>query len=99
MNATLIFTPQGEGRGLYTEAIDLSRIGTLKIERATTIEFDNQAQCWIVRDRTGFGLYHSPSRQTCLDWEQMHFESNERMTHEQLSDGGDSVAAGEGIDG
>jgi hypothetical protein len=73
MNHALVFTPDGQGHGLYTEAIDLGRIGQLSVARATNIEFCNKAQCWKVRDRTGFALFSSPSRQTCLDWEHQYF--------------------------
>jgi len=57
------------GHGLYTEAIDLTSLGRLKVERATTITFDNRLQVWRVKDRTGFPLFTSPSREACLDWE------------------------------
>ena len=66
MNASLTFTPDGLGHGLYTEAIDLGLIGALSVARATTIEFDNAAQYWRVRDPDGFALLNSPSRQDCL---------------------------------
>jgi hypothetical protein len=92
-DCTLVFTPDGLGHGLYTEAIDLSDVGSLCIERATTIEFDNKAQYWRVRDPTGFPLFKSPSRQECLDWELKHFNSQEDMKHE-VQHSSDSVAAG-----
>lgn len=89
----MIFTPDGTGHGLYTEAIDLAGIGTLRIERATTIEYDNRAQYWRVRDPTGFALFSSPSRQACLDWERLYLEQQEDMKHELLA-GARAVAAG-----
>ncbi len=98
MSASLVFTPDGTGHGLYTEAIDLGRIGPLSIVRATTIEFDNDAQYWRVRDPDGFAMFNSPSRQACLDWERRHLESQEDMKHE-LQSGAGSVAAGQGVDG
>jgi hypothetical protein len=49
----------------------------LKVERATTITFDNRLQVWRVKDRTGFPLYTSPSRETCLEWERKYFNSKE----------------------
>lgn len=73
MIANLTFTPDGIGRGLYTEAIDLSGLGLLHIERATTIEFDNDGQTWRVRDVSGAPLFDAPRRQDCLDWEHRHF--------------------------
>ena len=73
MIATLTFGPDGIGHGLYTEAIDLLQFGVLYIERATTIEFDNEGQTWRVRDTSGKSLFAAESRQECLDWEQQHF--------------------------
>ena len=79
MNATLTFTPDGHGHGLYTEALPLDTIGPLHIERATLIEFDNETQLWRVFDRTGCDLFNSPSRQACLDWEHRHMEWNHEL--------------------
>lgn len=69
----LTFTPDGTGHGLYTEAIELSAIGPLSIERATTIEFNEQNQQWEVRSTSGDLLYSDVSRVTCLAWEHQHF--------------------------
>jgi hypothetical protein len=69
---TLIITPDGTVQGLYTEAIDLAAIGRLRVEHASTLEFDNPAQVWRVFDRRGRGRFASPSRQACLEWEAKH---------------------------
>ncbi len=79
--AAVIFAPCGTGRGLYTEAIDLGAIGALTIQRATTIEFDNDARYWRVRDPAGFALFNSPSRQACLEWERRHLDRRETERH------------------
>jgi hypothetical protein len=89
----IIFTTDGQGRGLHTEAIDLGQIGPLVIERATRIEFDNKTQCWRVYDNAGFAMFNSPSRQNCLDWERQYLESQEEMKHE-LQRSADSATAG-----
>jgi hypothetical protein len=89
----IIFTPDGQGRGLHTESIDLGQIGPLVIERATRIEFDNKAQCWRVYDNAGFVMFNNPSRQNCLDWERQYLESQEEMKHE-LQRSADSATAG-----
>lgn len=89
----IIFTPDGLGRALYTEAMDLNRIGRLSIERASTIEFDNATQYWRVHDPSGFPLFNSPSRQACLDWERQYLQAQEDLTHE-LPSGTGAVAAG-----
>jgi hypothetical protein len=70
--STLFIMPNGKVRGLYTEEIDLSALGELEIQRACTLEFDNEAQAWRVLDGEGDCLYCSPSRETCLAWEQKH---------------------------
>ena len=90
----LVFTPDGTGRALYTEAIDLACIGQLSIRRATQIEFDNKTQSWRVHDSTGFALFHSPSRQACLDWERQYLDQQEDMKHESLQDGAGATTAG-----
>ena len=70
---TLIVTPDGTVQGLYTEAIDLSVLGNLHIQRATRIEFDNEAQVWCVFNAYGQCLHSNSSRQECLRWEEQHF--------------------------
>lgn len=89
----ITFTPDGLGHTLYTESVDLGRIGRLAITRATTIEYDNRNQYWRVRDRTGFALFNSPSRQECLDWECQYLQAKEDQKHE-LPDSARAVAAG-----
>ena len=71
--ASLVFKPDGTCVGLYTEVIDLSVLGRLRIKRASRIEFDDQKQAWRVKDRRGFALFTAPSRRECLQWEQQHF--------------------------
>ena len=71
--ASLLFKPDGTCAGLYTEVIDLSLLGRLRIMRAFTVEFDNDKQAWRVKDGRGFALFTSPSRQECLDWEKQYF--------------------------
>lgn len=77
--ASIVFRTDGTGHGLYTEIIDLSCLGRLRVERATTITFDNRLQVWRVKDRTGFALFTSPSRQTCLDWEKEYFDRKDKV--------------------
>jgi hypothetical protein len=72
MSATLCFLPDGMVKGLYTEVINLQALGQLKVERATSIEFDHTWQVWRVFDPEGQMLYCSPSRKVCLEWEQKH---------------------------
>ena len=77
--ARLDFLPDGSVQGVYTEAIDLGLLGRLKIERASSIEFDNTRQVWRVFDRKGRGVFSSASRSACLRWEEEHI--NEQMNH------------------
>ena len=84
MNAAITFTPDGLGKCLYTEAIELSMIGSLTVERASNIEFDNHRQVWRVMDMRGNQLHEAISRQACLDWEREHLEEHElqQVTHD-----------------
>lgn len=77
----ITFTPDGTGRALYTEVIDLARIGRLSIARATHIEFDNTSQCWRVYDPAGVPLFHAPTRELCLAWEAAHLDAKEDKKH------------------
>ena len=70
--SSLLILPDGTVRGVYTEALDLSTLGQLQVQRAMAIEFDNRLQAWRVFDAMGDCLYCSPSRETCLAWEQKH---------------------------
>ena len=72
--ARVTFSPDGCARCLYTEAIDLTTIGKLHVERATRIEFDDHLQAWRVWDREGCALFTAPSRQACLEWERAFFD-------------------------
>ena len=67
------FDPQGTGHCLYTEALDLSSIGPLKIARASSIEFNQADQQWEVRSPEGQLLFQSRSRSVCLAWEHQYF--------------------------
>ena len=75
----LTFKPDGTAHGLYTEAIPLQSLGRLHITRATSIEFDEGQQRWVVCDPSGLALFHASARQQCLDWEREHFNQNEKV--------------------
>jgi len=71
--AVLTFKPSGMVFGIYTEAIPLKRLGVLKINRLTEIEFNNFTQEWEAKDMAGTVLFSHRSRQRCLEWEHEHF--------------------------
>ena len=77
MNTMLHILPDGTVYGFYTEAINLTALGTLRVERASTIEFDNLNQVWRVFDRRGRCLHSSPSRADCVRWESEHLNNKE----------------------
>lgn len=92
--ATITFTADGWGHGIYSEAIDLSLIGALEIHRATSIEFDNQTQYWRVYDPTGFPMFSAPRREACLDWERQYLQAQEDLKHDELQHGAGATTAG-----
>ncbi len=69
---SLTIAPDGTARCLWSEAVPLHELGRLEVQRACTVEYDNQAQAWRVFDAAGDCLYCSPSRETCLAWERKH---------------------------
>ena len=65
----------GSVRCVYTEAVDLSEIGKLYIDRASHVEFDNLAQCWVVTWTEASEMRHSDcakflTRTEALQWEE-----------------------------
>ena len=79
MSAVLYIGVDGVVRCLYTELIELGRLGRLQVRRATTIEFDNRRQAWKVRDQGGFVLFSAPTRQACLQWEQQYLNGKQEQ--------------------
>ena len=69
----LTFDPSGQARCLYSEAIDLTRIGRLTISRHSTIEFSDSRQRWEVRDPAGRLRFNNRSRAVCVAWEHQKF--------------------------
>lgn len=70
------FNSNGSVKCLWTEAIDLSKIGTLKRYRASQIEPDDRRGVWTVKVK-GRILFSHPSRNACLDFE--HRELNKQL--------------------
>ena len=70
---TLLVQPAGKVQGLYTELLDLTRLGRLTLRRISRIEFNHRRQRWQVLNSRGKCLHSATSRQACLDWEQAHF--------------------------
>ena len=79
--ASIIVTPAGVVECLYTEAIDLWKLGDLRVKRATDIAFDNGSQEWKVMDTGGRELYGHASREACLLWERDYLERLETAKH------------------
>jgi hypothetical protein len=69
MNHVLTFELDGVVRCLHTDAIPLQSLGTLEVQRASTIEFNPTSQQWEVKDAAGAILFTNPSRSCCLAWE------------------------------
>ena len=68
--ASITFTPDGNGRCLYHEAIDLHALGRLECRRASRVEFNAGTQRWEVSlPGSDQPVFSSPSRRACLDWE------------------------------
>ncbi len=77
MITTLRFHPNHGLVGcLYTEAIDLRKLGTLQITRATDIRFNDASQQWDVHDaKTDAVLFSNLSRSECLAWENKNLQT------------------------
>ena len=80
-DSVLVFDAAGTGTGLYTEAIDLHELGSLRMRRASSVEFEPLIQQWEVRLPDGTLLHRHPSRAACLAWERKHF--NQQLTSKE----------------
>ncbi len=72
---TCVVTKDAEVSMIYSDKIDLSRVGEIKsIERWSTIDFSMDAKKWEVR-RVGSTevLFSDRSRIKCVEWEHEHF--------------------------
>ncbi len=72
MADSLFFRADGTVEALYTEAIDLSKLGRLSVQRASTIEYDEKGQRWVVVVGAE-EIFADPSRQKCLEVEHEYF--------------------------
>jgi hypothetical protein len=68
------FSDDGTAETLHTDGLPLGELGTLAMERASSIEWNEHFQFWEVHigDKVPFG---DPSRAVCLAWEVDHFNS------------------------
>ena len=76
MDCELTFDADGTARGLYTEVIDLHKLGRLSIRRISRIEFDDLEQVWRVFNLSGDHLFAHASRQVCIEWEREHLPAS-----------------------
>ncbi len=75
MLSVIDFTEQGQGKCLYTEAVDLRTLGRLRCERASLLEFNDQSQQWEVAEPDSARvLFTHPSRDKCLQWERRNLK-------------------------
>jgi len=81
VSAALIVTTSGAVECLYTEAIDLTKLGGLSVKRATDIVFDNDSQLWGVWANVGHAVYRHCSREACLEWERDYLDQQETARH------------------
>ncbi len=66
------FKPDGTAQSLWTDAIPLSALGPLDVQRASTIEFNAAEQLWEVRMGNSPAApvaFRHASRQNCINWE------------------------------
>lgn len=78
MEAVFSIEPSGVIRCLWNELFPLRELGTLDVQRASSIEFNPASGQWDVR-WTGSDavVFSHGSRDKCIEWEQEQF--NERL--------------------
>lgn len=60
---------------LHDDAVDLSEFGRVEIQRASHVEFNNRASCWIVRSAKTMNVFTSgfKTRADALAWEKTYY--------------------------
>ena len=67
----LTFEDDGGCHTLWTDKLPLSDLGTLRVRRASWIDFNEHTQRWEVRfdPHSDDPVFTHPSREECLRWE------------------------------
>lgn len=72
---TIDFDTTGTGHCLYGESIDLRSIGSLRMRRASHIEFNETTQRWeVLPPDGGKPLFAHPTRSQCETWEHANLQ-------------------------
>ncbi|MDD2599241.1 MAG: DUF1257 domain-containing protein [Kiritimatiellae bacterium] len=66
---------------VHKTQIDLNALGRIHVRRATHIIYDNADRKWVVTDMLDNKLFSHPSREVCLEWEQVYLEKRETLKH------------------
>ncbi|MEA3207890.1 MAG: hypothetical protein QOE70_947 [Chthoniobacter sp.] len=71
MTHILTFEEDGSAHTLWTDALPLAELGTLRVRRASWIDFNEHTQRWEVRldPHADDPVFSHFSRQACLTWE------------------------------
>ena len=73
----IVIDDNAEVTMLTTEGIDLTELGHVRVARASTVEFSEREQQWIVYLPDGMPIFADKSRAKCLAFEREYLE--ERM--------------------
>ena len=75
MKMKIVFKPDGTVECLYTDAIDLTLLGKLTVQRASTIEYNNDWQEWVTTILATGEKFTHKSRAKALEFERWLLES------------------------
>ncbi|MEA3207656.1 MAG: hypothetical protein QOE70_713 [Chthoniobacter sp.] len=67
----LTFSAEGTCTTLWTDKLPLAELGTMRMRRASWIDFNEHTQGWEVRfdPHAADFVFSDPSREACLAWE------------------------------
>lgn len=71
MPHVLTFSEEGICSTLWTDKLPLAELGTIRVRRASWIDFNEHTQKWEVRfePHTDNAIFSDASREACLAWE------------------------------
>ena len=79
----LVFVVDGENIDyLHTDKVPLHRLGRVRTQRASNVEFDEDKQLWVaVEDETGFVIAEHELRDECIRQERAYFNQKLSQGH------------------
>jgi hypothetical protein len=69
MEKVFVIDPDGRIHGLWDDTIDFREVGECRVERASSVEFNNDTKKWDIHLADGTYIGSEDSRAMAIQWE------------------------------